>query len=220
MCFNATASFVASGGLAVAGAASLHLADKRQKVIAIIPLIFAVQQAVEGYQWLSIGNGATCTVAGYGFLFFAFLLWPLYLPIMVYILDEERRWAMRWLIPIGLVVTAYLLGVLLFEPLVIRVINHSLQYQVSMPFSKIMTALYVLVTCGSLLFSSKQYVRWLGATILLSGVIAVTYFAVVAVSVWCFFAAVISLLICLFLWHDKLERTKKNNGTPVGLVRT
>ena len=54
MCFSATASFVAGTGLAVLGVATLRAARRRPEIpFAAIPLIFGLQQMVEGALWLS-----------------------------------------------------------------------------------------------------------------------------------------------------------------------
>ena len=91
MCFSAGASFVASGGLAIVGVASLKVAKKEERIIALIPLAFALQQAIEGVQWLSLQSGCPSLPLGYGFLFFAFIFWPVYVPLTVYLLDKKKR---------------------------------------------------------------------------------------------------------------------------------
>ena len=73
MCFSAEASFIASGGLAVAGGASLKVAKKEQRLIALIPLLFAIQQAIEGMQWLYLYRGTSSLKLAYAFLFFGFV---------------------------------------------------------------------------------------------------------------------------------------------------
>jgi hypothetical protein len=209
MCFSATASFAASGGLVFAGAASLHVAEKPQRALAAVPLIFAVQQATEGIQWLAAGAGTVCTPATYGFLFFAFLVWPIYMPFAVYMIDEERRPAMRWLLVIGAAVSAYLLVMLASQPIGVHFNTASIQYAMQVPFAKVAITFYVLATCGSLLFSSKQYAKWLGAIFLVAGVVAAATFEATAVSVWCFFAAVASASIAFFLWHENRTPSAK-----------
>jgi hypothetical protein len=70
MCFSANASFAASGVLAAVGAASIReTKTKRGLLYAFIPLIFAIQQFVEGLQWLT-RPGAWSVFLAYGFLFF------------------------------------------------------------------------------------------------------------------------------------------------------
>lgn len=54
MCFSAEASFAASAALAATGLSSVVLAKtKKIRLVALIPLAFSVQQAIEGFQWLT-----------------------------------------------------------------------------------------------------------------------------------------------------------------------
>ena len=74
MCFSAPASFIASGGLAVLGGVSFVTAKKEDKILAAIPILFAIQQFCEGIQWIYLNSGSSSLIAGYLFLFFAFIL--------------------------------------------------------------------------------------------------------------------------------------------------
>jgi len=203
MCFSATASFAASGGLAAVGVASWQFATLRQKAVAAIPLLFAVQQLIEGVQWLKIAEGATSTVLGYAYLAFAYLLWPTFVPVAVYLADPERRWAMKWFVVAGAALSAYLLFVLASQPLSIDVLQHSLSYSVPVPFGAQVLALYVLVTCGSLLSSSKQYLRWFGLAVFLGASAAALVYTTTFASVWCFFAAATSVLLAFWIWREQ-----------------
>ena len=54
MCFSATASFVASGALSALGVATLRATQRKAEIpFATIPLLFGIQQFVEGVLWLS-----------------------------------------------------------------------------------------------------------------------------------------------------------------------
>ena len=206
MCFSASASFAASGALAVAGGASLAIATPRQRLLAVVPLVFAAQQAFEGVQWLALNSGTTCQSVGRTYLLLALALWPTYLPIAVYLLDERRRRLHRWLIGIGAAVSMYLLVMLMLLPLEIVVINQSIRYLLPVPFSFPATIMYVLATCGSLLSSSLRYVQLLGVLLLLTGGVSLVLFATTALSVWCFFAAVVSVSIGIALYAHRRAR--------------
>ena len=60
MCFSATACFVTAVGLAPVGIASLTLARRlepqRWQPLALMPLLFAAQQALEGVVWLLLDD--------------------------------------------------------------------------------------------------------------------------------------------------------------------
>src|SRR6185437_645962 len=85
MCFSATASFSAAGILTLAGAATLSKArDVRERPLAAVPLIFALQQGIEGLLWLTVPSGHP---AGRGFATafagLALIVWPLFTPLAV-----------------------------------------------------------------------------------------------------------------------------------------
>jgi hypothetical protein len=57
MCFSAGASVGASAVLAGVGVAAIKNSGKSpQRLFAVTPLLFAVQQFVEGFIWLSLIN--------------------------------------------------------------------------------------------------------------------------------------------------------------------
>jgi len=91
MCFSASASFIAGGGLTALGSASLPIAKKRKKLLAALPLLFGIQQISEGFQWQSLNAGTTSPAAGYFFLFFASIVFPIYIPLSVFILDKKEE---------------------------------------------------------------------------------------------------------------------------------
>ncbi|WP_420856726.1 DUF6629 family protein [Sulfuriflexus mobilis] len=57
MCFSATASFTASALLLPVGVYCLHEARQAKKpywLLAVMPLLFAIQQFLEGQRWLAV----------------------------------------------------------------------------------------------------------------------------------------------------------------------
>ncbi len=210
MCFSATASFVTSGALAVAGGASLKLAKRHERMIALIPLFFAIQQAIEGIQWLLPHPSAQSQLLGYAYLFFAFLLWPAYIPAAVYSLetDKRRNKFLNWLMILGASVSLGLFLILFIYPLALSV-NNNIRYGVpaAAPVIGIGTVLYTLAVVGSLIASSRRALRVFCALVLAAEIAAAAFFLNGFASVWCFFAAVLSALIYLFFlkrWNGRL----------------
>ena len=56
-------------------------------------------------------------------------------------------------------------------------------------------ALYVVAACGPPLASRDCYLRLLGAAVVVSAVVTFVLFTYAFASVWCFFAAVLSLYV-------------------------
>jgi hypothetical protein len=214
MCFSATASFAAGSGLGAIGIASWQVAPERQRLIGAIPLLFGVQQVFEGFQWLALNAGVNTELPGYAFLFFAILLWPVYIPMTVFALDEKRKAIMRWLVLLGLALTLVMLAALALEPLGIHVLNRSLHYQLDVPIGGVAVAVYFVVVCGALLFSSKPAFRWFGVVLLLAAAGAATFFLTTFISVWCFFSALLSSLIFFYLKCQQ-DLRRPNMAEPV-----
>ncbi len=205
MCFSAPASFLSSGGLAAIGAASLALAKKEDKILAAIPLLFAVQQAFEGVQWLHLSAGAPFLPAAYGFLFFAFIVWPVYVPLFVYILDKERRNILRWFIFLGALIALYFFCVFLTQSLSVSELRACISYNFHMPFNALATIPYIFVILGPLFVSSKKVFKFFGVVVAISAIISWLFFTTVFISVWCFFAAGISSLFFFYILQNKKQ---------------
>lgn len=199
MCFSAQASFIASGGLIALGGASLAVAKKEDKILAAIPLMFGIQQAFEGVQWLYLNSGSSSLLAAYGFLFFAFIVWPIYVPAFVFILDKKRRKILKWFMFLGIAVAIYFLVLFLTQSLTIREINASVSYNFNFPFKGFVNAAYVLAVFGPLFVSSREVFKWFGVVVAILAIISWFLFTVNLASVWCFFAAIVSSMFFVYI---------------------
>ena len=97
MCFSAPASFVTAGITGTIGIVALtRVSEPRELPLAATPLLFALQQSIEGLLWLNLPlapDGSLSTVLTFLYLFFAEAFWPLYAPIAVWLIEpsEHRR---------------------------------------------------------------------------------------------------------------------------------
>ena len=199
MCFSAPASFIASGGLAVLGGGSLIVAKKKDKILAAIPLLFAIQQAFEGIQWLHLNMGSSSLAAGYGFLVFAFIVWPIYVPTFVFVLDEKKRKIVRWFLFLGIAVAIYFIAIFLTQALSINKLRACVSYDFNFPYGNIVNFFYVVAVFGPLFLSSRAIFRWFGVAIAFFAAVSWFFFAVTFASVWCFFAAIVSSMFFVYL---------------------
>ena len=198
MCFSAPASFVASGGLAVLGGASLA-AKKEDRILAAIPILFGIQQAFEGIQWLYLNKDASSLFAGYGFLFFAFIVWPIYAPSVVFALDKKRRKILKWFMFLGIGVAIYSFILLLTQSLTIQQRSSCINYTFNFPLHGLVTIAYFAAVFVPMLISSRKTFRWFGIVIALLAIISWIFFAVAFTSVWCFFAAIVSSMFFVYI---------------------
>lgn len=200
MCFSATASFTAAAVLGALGAVALTRRDRGPGgLMAAIPLLLAAQQALEGLIWLDSRPGPPAQGLVIGYLVFARVLWPAYAPVAAWAAEPEPR--RRALIAgfglLGAGVAAYLLVGLIAYPQTATLAQGRVCYVSGQPVPLWVALPYALAVCGPLLLASDRTTRRFGALVTLGG--AVTAFADYAAfqSVWCYFAALASLALCL-----------------------
>ena len=68
---------------------------------------------------------------------------------------------------------------------------------------------YAVIIVSALLLASNWHIRIFGGLILVSLLIANHFFAHALISVWCFFAAVLSIYIAIILAIESKRRTVK-----------
>lgn len=223
MCFSATASFTAGAVLLGVGTltlrsalASRHAYGRRELPFAAIPLLFAIQQLIEGVIWLTFRVDAPLlnSVMTHVYSFFSHVLWPVYVPVAV-LLIEPAGWRRRGLIAFvaaGAAVGAYLLFVLVAFPIVSRPTGQHIEYVSPHFFAAITMTLYLLSTAVSPLLSTHRMVVVFGALALLSFGAAYAFYATWFISVWCFFAALLSAVVYLHFGLRELGRSGSNNN--------
>lgn len=211
MCFSPEASF--TGGviifsIGVAAVKSVH--KPSQLVFAIIPLFFGIQQITEGFLWLSLQNPEfpniqklTSTI----FLIMAEILWPMVIPLSVLLMEENKskKRILRVFLVIGILLSSYYAYCLLNFTVNPQIINYHIQYNNDFPvaFRNIAFAAYLISTITPLFVSSIKRMHYLGVLMFLSCLISAMFFKQYLTSVWCFFAAFISVAIFWILKDSK-----------------
>lgn len=201
MCFSAGASFAASGVIAfAAGATMAHVKNKRQLLLAAIPLVFSLQQFLEGILWMTPRGDPLTTFAMYAFLFFAMAFWPAWIPFATLMNepDARRKKIMYFFCLLGLGVAVYQIGALITKPISYEIWNNHIRYIVGAPLQISGLPIYVAAVTGALFTSSHRGLLLLGAAMLISLFISLAFFYAAYGSVWCFFSAVLSLMV---YWH-------------------
>ena len=211
MCFSATASFSAGALLLGIGALTLKSVKRRREwPFAAIPLLFAIQQLIEGVIWLTFSADAPLlnTVMTHAYSFFSHVLWPVYLPVAVMMIEPPggRRRTLAALVLAGSAVGAYLLYVLVAFPVVSRPTGLHVEYNSPHFFAAAVMTLYLVSTTVSPLLSTLRGVKVFGALALLSFGAAYYFYATWFISVWCFFAALLSTVIYLHFGWRLTER--------------
>ena len=213
MCFSATASFVAGGALSAVGVSLLvKTKTKKELPLASIPLLFGIQQLIEGVVWLSFGTPALNTAATYAYALFSHVLWPILVSFAVLAIetDPARKKILHMTFLAGASVGLYFLQSILTDSLTAHIVHDSIAYRSPhlYPFTTIV--LYLVATCGSCLVSSHKIINLFGVVLGVSFAIAAWFFIETFFSVWCFFAAILSVII---YWHFRSGAHSKRVAT-------
>ncbi len=207
MCFSATASFLAAGVTGTIGLACVALtASRREWPLAATPVLFAIQQAVEGYLWLSLPDGPDGPLVSHStvvFLLWAKVLWPTYAPMAVLLIetDKKRRTLAYAFLIAGLTVSAHFLNSIVMGNHEATILGGHIVYNSDNELQLSIRVLYFLAVCGPLLISSHAPVRLFGGIVTLGAATAYAAYWGPFTSVWCFFAAGASVVLLLSFAH-------------------
>ena len=208
MCFSMTASLAAGGFLLGVGTMTVKAARRLSEVpFAAIPLLFSIQQLSEGVVWWTFAHDAQGlnVVMTQFYSFFSHVLWPAYVPLAVLLLEPPgRRGRLLKLTAIaGMGVGLYLLYSMFEYPITSRATGGHIEYVSPHFFAVVTMTGYLLATTVSPLLSNEIMVRIFGALALISFVLAYLIFARWFISVWCFFAAILSVIVALRFFGRK-----------------
>lgn len=207
MCFSAVASFSAGSVLSVAGVITTQKAQSRvQLAFAIIPFLFGIQQLSEGFVWLSLTHQQYAHLqqtATHTFLFFAHVLWPTWVPFAALLFEDKQP---QKNIIFGFFVLGLVLGLAEIFCLSIyhveaRIYGHHIEYLITYPkpFVTISEVLYGITTLLPCFVSSFKKMRWFAIVLATSLIVANLFYRAWLISVWCFFAALLSYIIYYIL---------------------
>lgn len=202
MCFGPVTSITSSIALAAIGVTTVKRAcTKRQIPFAAIPLLFAVHQFIEGLLWITLIHREyafaqpALTVL---YLLVALCFWPIYAPISIYLMEESPR---RQKLMLPIVLLGALAGVALLTNLLsgtnsAAIKNCSIYYDFLVPETQVgLTFLYVSAVFGATFLSARRSMLFIGIVNLIACFIAAAIYYETFVSVWCFFAALLSIMI-------------------------
>lgn len=207
MCFSATASFIAGISLSVIGVATVKMAQRKAEIpFAMIPLLFGIQQIIEGMLWLSFRFDAPLfnVIMTYSFTLFSHVLWPIFVPFSI-ALVETVPWRKRAIMAFqvtGIAVGLYLLYYIIRFSLTSEIHEHVV-YVLPNFHKPLVLALYIAATCVGAFFSSHRIIKIFGVLALLLFMLAYWFYTAAFFSVWCFFSAILSVIIYLYFKFGK-----------------
>jgi hypothetical protein len=203
MCFSAGASFTAAAVIAAAGVATTaNVSKPSQRLFACIPFLFSIQQIAEGFLWLTLLNPDQVIlqkINTYLFLIPADVLWPVLIPLSILLMEEnvKKRRMIRIFLYAGILLSLYYSICMLLFSVHPVIMNCHIYYGGSFPGKLMLPAflLYITVTVAPLFISTVKRMYIFGIMMFVACVVSVIFYTKNVTSVWCFFAALLSVLI-------------------------
>lgn len=210
MCFSAPISFSVAAVLTVAGGIALkNTTNKKEYILASFPLIFALQQFIEGISWLYLTGYLETDkpyALAYIFNFCANVLWPLLAPIGIYLIEpsKHRKIIMSPIVIGGIICSLYLFYCLTVGTVTSWEQQHHIVYTIQNVFIyPYIDYIYLFVVSAAFLISTHRLMKAFGLCVIASFIITDIVAYQAYVSVWCFFASVLSLILCLHFWKQR-----------------
>jgi hypothetical protein len=215
MCFSATANFVGSAVLGSIGVATLtEVRHRRELLFAAMPCLFAVHQFTEGFVWLGVDHRLPAIFthdAGAAYVLYAQGLLPFLLPLSVLLIEPTVRQRRRMLafVTLGGALALYILWGLIAYPLQVYAAGHGIVYLNQISTTEMVAVLYVIATCGALFFSGFRDLIVLGWLNLVGLLVVMEVRRYEFTSLWCAYAAVVSVIIYFFFRRSRAQRPAK-----------
>jgi hypothetical protein len=189
--------------LTAVGIATARKVQKpEQKLFASIPFLFGIQQFCEGILWITLKAGKFAelqNVTEHIFLTFALVIWPLFLPLAVRLMEHApaRKAILTRLTIMGFVTSLFYAYCLIFYKVTPEIQGFHIQYNDQFP-GNIVHYAFIFYLGLTVLPSFVSTVKWMwvfGILIAVSGIVTGIFYSGYLTSVWCFFAAGLSVII-------------------------
>lgn len=193
--------------------------------LSIIPLLFGIQQISEGFVWLDITDESAIRV----FTFMAFAFWSFWIPFSFALIEfnhvgkRNKKWRLSsktrllWCIinaVIGFILLVFIVISLYQKPLHATVQGKHILYGYdthaayavnpsSWTFTDaIVIALYIYLIISTMCLTSARGGTLLRIVSAITLIISIVVFQQTWTSIWCFFEAIVSVLIIYILFQE------------------
>ena len=203
MCFSATASFAVGAGLLGPGYVSIKRTQSPGMLLfACTPLVFTFHQIAEGVLWLSLKHpdfAPWYKPALYGYSFISQPIWPIWAPITMWLMetDQRRKKILFYFLLLGIASSLYMFYCLITYNISAVAENGHIRYYRDFPHLDIMRPVNFVTIAVTPFLSTLRYTKLLAAAMMGSLILTYIFYTDYLISVWCFFAAILSLLVIL-----------------------
>jgi hypothetical protein len=207
VCFSPEADVLAGLVVGAVGIDALrHVRRPAEFPLAVLPLVFGCHQLIESFVWWGLEGRVPTGVwhpAVWLYVAIAFGVLPVLVPVAIGALEPvTNRRRLGVLTAIGVAVAAVLMYAVVRGPVEAAIEGHHIVYRLDIWHGYIITACYVLVTCGSTLVSQHKHVRRYGAINLVVVCLLAWLSLSSFISLWCVWAAATSLAIAVHLRYS------------------
>lgn len=209
MCFSAGASFAVGAGLLVPGIYTIKRAESPGMLaFACTPIVFSFHQIAEGFLWLSLQNpdfASWYKPALYGYSFISQPIWPIWAPITMWLMetDKSRKKILHYFLLLGGAASLYMFYCLITYNISAIAENGHIRYYRDFPHLNIMRPLNFVTIAVTPFLSTLRFTKLLAGAMMASLILTYIFYKDYLISVWCFFAAILSLLIILVINSNK-----------------
>ncbi len=216
MCLAPEVDVVAGAAIAVVAVDALrHNNSRRTLPLALLPAIFALHTFASAFVWWGLRGSVPAAVGEAAtdfFMFVAFVLLPVYVPISVLLLEPRgwRQFALTALAGAGALSSVEYLDGLLSG----RAGASACDFYIDYSFVDAPTytaAAYFVATVGALLLSGERSLMLWGVLNAVAVVLLVATVRTALPSLWCFWAACTSVFVA---WYLRRLRRRRESGEP------
>ena len=214
MCFSATASFAVGAGLIGPGIYAIKKNQSRGMLLfSCTPLLFSFHQIAEGFIWLSLTNPDFAFWYKPGLYAYSLIsqpIWPIWTPLIMYLMEtsEKRKKILFYFLLLGIAASIYMFYCLLTYNITAVVECQHIRYDRDFPHLDILKPINFLLIAVTPFLSTLRYTKLLATAMLASLVFTYIFFNQYLISVWCFFAAPLSLLVILVISKNQKPAPK------------
>lgn len=179
-----------------------HVTKREQKPLAALPLLLGIHQLVETVVWWHVDGQAPAyasSAAVFVYLLIALGVVPLLVPYAFLRLKLTRP-SLAWTcLAAGVATVCLTMRGIGNGPMTARDAGHHLAYSLTVPHNEIALPLYVVATCLPAIASRHVLLRLFGVMNLIVVCVLIMLTQNGVISLWCVWAAIASLLICIYL---------------------
>ena len=189
-----------------------HVREPKQIALAALPLLFGLHQLSEAFVWWGLQGHVPISVERVNlwiWLLFAFVALPVLLPVAVDLVERSkaRSRVIGAFAGLGIAVAGSLMIAILRGPIGAEIEGHHVAIQVdAVSHGGLLTTLYVVATCGALLACSYRDIAAIGVLNLIAVPVLMWLTVSGFVSLWCFWAAIVSVAIAIHLRRGAATR--------------